>query len=235
MSHALLGETLDIHGGGQDLMFPHHENEIAQSESLHEKPLSNMWIHNAFININKEKMSKSLGNFLTLRDTFQSIDPMILRFFVLGHHYRTPIDFNADDVRAAGVAYKKLVAALNDISTDTDGRCNTSTVTSNPTTKAMLEALCDDLNTPKFLGLVFEHIKQAASQEKQLIKYLLQSILGLTLKQISEEVVEITPEIQELIDEREAARAARNWARADALREQLKKLGVEVQDRKSKS
>ncbi len=115
MANALLGETLDIHGGGQDLMFPHHENEIAQSECLHNAPLSHFWLHNAFININKEKMSKSLGNFLTLRDTFKTFDPMVIRFFMLQHHYRTPIDFNDEDVQAAEVAYKKIVTSMQAI------------------------------------------------------------------------------------------------------------------------
>ena len=91
-----LGSTIDIHGGGMDLIFPHHENEVAQSEALMEKPLSKIWIHNAFVNLNKEKMSKSLGNIFTLRELFKKYDPMILRFYFLGHHYRTPIDFKME-------------------------------------------------------------------------------------------------------------------------------------------
>ncbi len=235
MANSLLGKTLDIHGGGQDLMFPHHENEIAQSESLNEKSLSNLWLHNAFININKEKMSKSLGNFLTLRDTFQTIDPMILRFFLLQHHYRTPIDFNADDVNAAGVAYKRLVNALSVIpEQDNDKTSLLQEAENNPIITSMLEALCDDLNTPKCLGLIFEQIRTCDLATKKIIKILLHAVFGLTLKEIIEEDIQITPEIQELIDEREAAREAKDWARADALREQLKEFGVDVQDKKSK-
>lgn len=233
MAKALLGQTLDIHGGGMDLMFPHHENEIAQSESLHDLPLAHFWLHNAFININKEKMSKSLGNFLTLRDTFKIFDPMVLRFFMLQHHYRTPIDFNDEDVQAAQVAYKKIVASMQLIDvTDEQKNSSLESVMTNPVARAMLEALCDDLNTPKFLGLVFENIKQWDSQTAVLVKILLQSVLGLTLKPLEEEAVLITPEIQELIDARQAARKAKDWARADALRDQLKELGVEVNDKK---
>jgi len=233
MAKALLGQTLDIHGGGMDLMFPHHENEIAQSECLHNAPLSHFWLHNAFININKEKMSKSLGNFLTLRDTFKTFDPMVIRFFMLQHHYRTPIDFNDEDVQAAQVAYKKIVASMQSIDIP-DEQTNTylNIVMTHPITKAMLEALCDDLNTPKFLGLIFENLKQCDSQTAVLVKILLQSVLGLTLKPLDEEIVFITPEIQELIDARQAARAAKDWARADALRDQLTALGVEVNDKK---
>lgn len=236
MANALLGETLDIHGGGQDLMFPHHENEIAQSECLHNTPLSHFWLHNAFININKEKMSKSLGNFLTLRDTFKTFDPMVIRFFMLQHHYRTPIDFNDEDVQAAQIAYKRIVASMQEIDIpddETDSYLNI--VMTHPITKAMLEALCDDLNTPKFLGLVFENLKQCDNQTAVLVKILLQSILGLTLKPLEEKMVIITPEIQELIDARQAARAAKDWARADALRDQLTELGVEVQDKKNQN
>ncbi|MBS1987837.1 cysteine--tRNA ligase [Candidatus Dependentiae bacterium] len=233
MANALLGETLDIHGGGQDLMFPHHENEIAQSECLHNAPLSHFWLHNAFININKEKMSKSLGNFLTLRDTFKTFDPMVIRFFMLQHHYRTPIDFNDEDVQAAQVAYKKIVTSMQAIDIpDEQTESYLNIVMTHPITKAMLEALCDDLNTPKFLGLVFENLKQCDNQTAVLVKILLQSVLGLTLKPLDEEMVIITPEIQELIDARQAARAAKDWARADALRDQLTELGVEINDKK---
>lgn len=233
MANALLGETLDIHGGGQDLMFPHHENEIAQSECLHNAPLSHFWLHNAFININKEKMSKSLGNFLTLRDTFKTFDPMVIRFFMLQHHYRTPIDFNDEDVQAAQVAYKKIVTSMQAIDIpDEQTESYLNIVMTHPITKAMLEALCDDLNTPKFLGLVFENLKQCDNQTAVLVKILLQSVLGLTLKPLEEETVIITPEIQELIDARQAARAAKDWARADTLRDQLTELGVEINDKK---
>lgn len=231
MAKALLGQTLDIHGGGMDLMFPHHENEIAQSESLHEKPLSHLWLHNAFININKEKMSKSLGNFLTLRDTFKTFDPMVIRFFILQHHYRTPIDFNQDDVQAAQVAYKKLIQMYADISSPAEA-ININDFLNNPITRLMLEALCDDLNTPKFLGLVFEHTKNSDVVTKTLVKTLLQKALGLTLKPLEALEVTITAEIQELLDARDAARAAKDWARADALRDELRELGIEINDKK---
>ena len=102
-----LGESIDIHAGGMDLIFPHHENEVAQSESLTGKQLANFWVHNAFVTIDKEKMSKSLGNFFTLNDVFKSFDPMVVRFYYLQHHYRSPLDFNEDALASAQKAYIK--------------------------------------------------------------------------------------------------------------------------------
>jgi cysteinyl-tRNA synthetase len=227
MAKALLGETFDIHGGGMDLIFPHHENEIAQSESLHDTTFARFWLHNAFINVNKEKMSKSLGNFLTLRDAFQTIDPMVFRFFLLQHHYRTPIDFNLQDVQGAGVAYKKIIAALAAVPAAAENNYADYQVT-----RDMLEALCDDLNTPKFLGLLFEYLKKMDTQTAALVKKMLQSILGLTLQPLPETTVEITPEIQALIEKREQARKEKNWAVADETRDKLKQLGYEPQDKK---
>jgi len=238
MAERHLGKTIDIHGGGMDLIFPHHENEKAQSEALHNQTFVNIWLHNAFVNINKEKMSKSLGNFITLKNIFEHTNPMVLRFFILQHHYRTPIDFNTDDLAAAQVAYKRLIAHL---SLDPVLRHQNSTqkfslikAPDHVIVKSVLDALCDDLNTPKCLGIIFEHLT-TIKQNPILLSFihaLIQHVFGVTLEPLAEKTVSITPEIQNLIAQREQARAEKNWAQADQLRDQLKQLGYDVQDKK---
>jgi cysteinyl-tRNA synthetase len=229
MADKFLGPTIDIHGGGMDLIFPHHENEIAQSEALHGVPLARFWIHNAFVNINKEKMSKSLGNIISLKTLFEKYDPMVVRFYYLQHHYRTPIDFSDDDITAAQTAYKRLVAALESAQ---DGTVDTSC----EPVHAMIDALCDDLNTPKFFGIVFEHIADYKTDIRlaQSVKTLLTSVLGLALQSIADATKTVTPEIEKLLQERERARAAKDWTRADHIREELQRLGYSVHDKKMK-
>lgn len=228
MIKKFLGTTIDIHGGGMDLIFPHHENEITQSEGLHNQPLARFWLHNAFITINKEKMSKSLGNFITLRDLVKHFDPMVLRFFVLQHHYRTPIDFSDAELTAAQTAYKKLTQAF------TVQPAGTAKSAGHPLIEQLLEALCDDLNTPKFLGLIFENLADLKQNTSLLsaVRNLLTGVLGLTLEPMKEKQATITPEIQELIEQREQARKDKNWALADQIRAKLLELGYSVQDKK---
>jgi len=235
MAQKYLGNTMDIHGGGIDLIFPHHENEKAQSEALHNQPFVHTWLHNAFVNINKEKMSKSLGNFITLKNIFESTDPMVLRFFILQHHYRTPIDFNTDDLTAAQIAYKRLIAHLNpDNHIDNNQNVSYKTIPDHEISRELLDALCDDLNTPKCLGIIFEHLT-IIKQHPILLRFiqaLMNNVLGLTLEPLAEKTVLMTPEIANLITQREQARKEKNWAQADQLRNQLKELGYDVQDKK---
>lgn len=232
MAGELLGKTIDIHGGGADLIFPHHENEIAQSEGLHGCIFANYWVHNAFITINKEKMSKSLGNFVTLKDIFKKFDPMVLRYFFLQHHYRTPIDFSDAELNASQIAYKKLVNTFGNYQTS-----NLSTIVpEHEIAQKMFDSLCDDLNTPKLIGLIFENLSEIKANP--VLTYFTQSILvnvlGFSLKQILEKQIEITSQIQELINRREQARRDKNWALSDKLRDQLKELGYEIRDTKIK-
>ncbi|MBM3886373.1 cysteine--tRNA ligase [Candidatus Dependentiae bacterium] len=230
MAYKHLGATIDIHGGGMDLMFPHHENEIAQSECFTGQKLANLWLHNAFININKEKMSKSLGNAINLKKVFESIDPMVLRFYFLQHHYRTPLDFNFTEFEGIKTAYKKLCTLT--------APSHTSSLPINnhdeyPIITMILQALRDDLNTSKALGIIFEHLN-VIKQDKTLchqIVIILQDVLGLTLTPISEQC-DITPKIALLLQEREEARKNKDWAKADALRSELAQLGYAVQDKK---
>jgi cysteinyl-tRNA synthetase len=226
MADKFLGATIDIHGGGMDLIFPHHENELAQSVALHDAPLARVWLHNAFVNINKEKMSKSLGNIISLRNLFEKYDPMVVRFYYLQHHYRSPIDFSDDDMLAAQTAYKRLVAAFEPVPM---GDAKNIPV-------ELIDALCDDLNTPKFFGLVFERLAACKTDSSLAcaFKKILVAVMGLSLQPLPEHEVVVTPEIQKLIDEREQARADKNWALADKLRDELLARGYKIQDKKTK-
>ena len=222
------GEQLDIHAGGMDLIFPHHENEIAQSEGLYLAPFANYWMHNAFVRINKEKMSKSLGNFFTLRDVFKQFDPMLIRFYYLSHHYRNPLDFSFDDITATEKTYKRLVSFFNDVEA-----CSIDK-NSNPTITEMMACLQDDLNTSGAFGILFEHLSLLAQdlQAKAQVKQFLMQVMGLTLQTIPEKEVTLTPEIQLLLQQREQARVIKDWKLADQLRDKLTALGVDVHDKK---
>ncbi len=227
-----LGDQVDMHGGGMDLIFPHHENEIAQSEGLTGKPFVHLWMHCAFVRINKEKMSKSLGNFFTLREVFRDVDPMVLRFYYLSHHYRSPLDFSFEDLAVAQKTYQKLCLFF------APHTCNKTysqdELITMPVIKEMLEFLQDDLNTPGMFGVLFTYIHKAPHDEKTIgaLQYFLNTVLGLSLQPLPEKQVAITPEIQTLLDQREAARVVKDWARADQLRKQLEELGINVHDKK---
>ncbi|MBV8660866.1 MAG: cysteine--tRNA ligase, partial [Candidatus Dependentiae bacterium] len=233
MAHDYFKSTVDIHGGGMDLLFPHHENEIAQSESLYPAPFVNYWMHNAFVRINKEKMSKSLNNFFTLKDILKDFDPMVLRFYFLKHHYRGPLDFSFEDLQVAEKTYKRLVHFFADVEAfPKSDLCNKTENVA--VVQAMSNCLADDFNTSGLFGVLFESLDnlQADNEEKAQVKSFIINVLGLNLEQIAEKVIEITPEIQALIDARLQARIDKNWQLADEIREQLKNLGFEVQDKK---
>lgn len=228
LAKTYLGETIDIHAGGLDLVFPHHENEIAQSEALTGKTFARYWMHNGFVQINKEKMSKSLGNFFTLRDVYIEYNPQILRYYYLTHQYRAPLEFAFDDLTAAGVSYKKLIRFFAETPT-------ASVIDQNfPVVAAMRDALCNDLNTPAAFGILFESLPllETDGVQRSAVKAFIQQVLGLALQPIAEKVVTITPEIELLLQSREQARIHKDWAKADMLRDQLKQLGFIVQDKK---
>lgn len=233
MAFEYLGKHLDIHAGGLDLMFPHHENEIAQSESLLGAPFAHYWVHNGFVQINKEKMSKSLGNFFTLKDIFKTFDPMVVRYYMLTHHYRSPLDFSHDDMKSVQKSYQRLCQFFANIQrADTVSHAD---LYADPISNRMLQFLLDDMNTPGMLGVLFESLPllQQDAVAVARVKYLITLVLGLTLEPLTEASVEITPEMQQLITQREEARAQRDWARADAIRDQLTALGYEVKDKKT--
>ena len=229
MVNTFLGKTISVHGGGMDLIFPHHENERAQSECANDALFSKLWMHIAFVQVDKQKMSKSLGNFFTLRQVFEQFDPMVIRFYILKHHYRTPLDFSFDDLQAAQKAYQKLCKAFSSMECVVPKTVQCSL--ESPVICKMLDYLQDDLNTVGVFGVVFEHLTNLKA-EACLVKSFLQDILGLSLEPLPEKKVIITPEIQALIDQREAARKAKDWKTADELRDTLIELGVELQDKK---
>ena len=230
MAGKFLGETIDMHAGGLDLIFPHHENEVAQSEALHGKEFVCYWLHNGFVRINQEKMSKSLGNFFTLRDVFKQFDPMVVRFYLLNHQYKAPLDFSFEDLQVMQKTYQRLCKQFAVECPEVSERL----IKESSTVQKMLEFLEDDLNTPGMWGTLFESLSALQKDQKELclVKAFIQKMLGLTLVPLPEKEIEITPEIEELIKEREAARVAKNWARADELREKLRTLGYEVKDKK---
>ena len=233
MAEHFFGDQVDIHGGGLDLVFPHHENEIAQSQARHKKQFARFWVHNGFVRIDKEKMSKSLGNILSLDEMFKEFDPMVIRFYYLNHHYRAPLDFSREDIASVQKSYQRL-CKLFDGAPDLDIKVAAAQMATVPVICKMRDFLTDDLNTVGMFGVLFEHFADIAADEntRALVRCFLYNVLGLTLVPIEQKKVEITPEIQMLIDERVRARQAKDWARADALRDQLQELGVEVQDKK---
>ena len=248
MAKKFLGTTIDIHAGGADLQFPHHENEIAQSEAHNGCTFANYWMHNGYINVDGTKMSKSLGNFKTVRDLLQIYDGETLRFLILSGHYRGPIDF-CDDIltqskngltrmRNAKSNLKHLIATASEAEMTAEEAAALEGFGKHR--DAFIEAMDDDLNTADAITAVFQlvtdintAVKNGASKEfaqKALAALTeLTSILGL-LEQEVEETVEIEPEIQALIDERQAARKAKNFARADEIRDILKEKGITLKD-----
>lgn len=224
-----LGEHLDIHAGGLDLIFPHHENEIAQSESLFGEPLAHYWMHNGLVFVNGQKMSKSLGNFYTLRDVFKEFDPMVIRYYLLQHHYRAPFDFSFDDIRSFEKSYRKLIRFFAPVQGAEISQSHKFSVI-----EKMVACLMDDLNTSGMFGVLFENLDLLEQDEQQqaAVKTFIQNVLGLTLAELPEHTAEVTPEMQKLIKEREEARARKDWARSDMLRDKLRDLGYEIQDKK---
>lgn len=212
-----------------DLIFPHHENEIAQSEALYGCTFAKHWMHVAFVQVNQEKMSKSLGNFFTLREVFEKFDPMVVRFYVLKHHYKSPLDFSFPDLEAAEKAYRKLCKAF--VHKQCPAKLSVQCSVEVPVLCKMIEFLEDDLNTVGALGVVFEYLDKMGD-EVCVVKSFLKNVLGLTLEPLHEEIVCITPEIQSLIKEREQARDQKDWVRSDELRDALAVLGYKVQDKK---
>jgi cysteinyl-tRNA synthetase len=234
LARRYLGEQIDLHGGGMDLIFPHHENEIAQTEALTGKPFAKYWMHNAFVRIDKEKMSKSLGNFFTIQDIFKKFDPIVVRYYYLTHHYRAPLDFSFDDLEVAHKTYQKLArifsrhACIHPLGNEE--------IASHRVVQSLLESLYDDLNTPGMLGVLFSNIDAIESDNNVFcaVKQFLQNVLGLPLEPLPEKEIEITPEIQKLINERDEARKSKDWPKADAIRDRLHKLGIDLKDEKIK-
>ena len=246
MSKKYLGEEIDIHAGGEDLIFPHHENEIAQSECCNGKIFARYWMHNGFLNIDNRKMSKSLGNFRTVRQIGEQYDLQVLRFFMLNAHYRSPLNFSADLMEAAKNSLERILEAAGKLS---DRKDNAAAENITEEELALLKeaegfvtkfeaAMDDDFNTADALAAIFELVKFAntnvnenSSKEfaaglyEELFK--LSDVLGLKIDK-KEEILD--KEIEDLIQERQAARKAKDFKRADEIRDELLKKGIILKD-----
>ena len=246
MSKKYLGEQIDIHAGGEDLIFPHHENEIAQSEAANGKEFSKYWMHNGFLNIDNRKMSKSLGNFFTVREIGEKYDLQVLRFFMLSAHYRSPLNFSAELMEAAKNGLDRIVTATDNLRFLL-GKASVDTLTEEE--QAQMEkaqgfvknfenAMEDDFNTADAVAAIFDLVKHAnttASAESS--KAYLQGVLDLIVK-LSDVLGIITKRQEDLLDadiealiaERQAARKERNFARADEIRDELLAKGIILED-----
>ncbi len=233
MSAALLGEPFDIHGGGMDLQFPHHENEIAQSEGASGGPFVSAWLHNGFLNIDNEKMSKSLGNFFTIADVLKRFDGESVRFFMLRTHYRSPFNFSDTVLEEARTALRRLYTALQAAGAGPEW----ATVDwAEPRAAAFKAAMDDDFNTPGALAVLFDLAAGAnkGQREDAALLKALGAILGV-LQQTPQTYLQAgsgleEAAIQSLIAERAAAKAARDFKRADGIRAQLAAQGIELKD-----
>ena len=246
MAKHYLGATIDIHAGGEDLVFPHHENEIAQSECCNGVPFANYWLHNAFLNIDNRKMSKSLGNFFTVREIEKHYDLQILRMFMLSAHYRSPLNFSHDLMESAKSSYERICNAVD----------NLNFLIQNAKTEEMSEAeaekakeldgfttqfdaaMDDDINTADAFAAVFDRVRFANSEVSadsskafaQAVKdeiLMLGDVLGMKFEKKAEV---LDSDIEALIEERQAARKAKNFARADEIRDQLAGMGITLLD-----
>jgi cysteinyl-tRNA synthetase len=222
MSHALLGLPLDLHGGGQDLIFPHHEDEIAQSEAGYEKKFSNYWMHNGMVNVNGTKMSKSLGNFKTIRDILEEYSGETIRYFVLSTHYRKPVDFSKKELEESKASVQRLKNIISEIKED--GKINKEYL------EEFEKAMDDDLNTPKALQVLWKLARDGKAKGKIKTIEKIDGVFGLNL--LKKEEVEASKDIKKLLEERENARFKKDWKKADELREKIKSLGFIIDDTK---
>lgn len=246
MSKKYLGDEIDIHAGGEDLVFPHHENEIAQSEAANGKTFARYWMHNAFLNIDNHKMSKSAGNFFTVRDISEKYDLQVLRFFMLSAHYRSPLNFSAELMQAAQNGYDRIVTSVENlnylIKGAGDGEESAAEKELEEQAKGFVakfeEAMEDDFNTADAISAIFELVKfvntnTGSDNTKAYLQALREKILTLTdiCGLIVEKKKELLPEdIEALIRERQDARKAKNFARADEIRNELLEKGIVLED-----
>lgn len=241
MSKKYIGDVIDIHAGGEDLIFPHHENEIAQSEAANGTEFARYWMHNGFLKINNEKMSKSLGNFFTVREIAEKYPLQVIRFFMLSAHYRSPLNFSAELVEASKNGLERILTAVDRLKTinGTDGEVDKFVADEmDAFVKKYEDAMDDDLNTADAISVIFELVKYAnvnvtEKSSKATVELVLNiieklcDILGIITEK-KEEILD--SDIEALIEERQAARKAKNFARADEIRDQLSSMGIILED-----
>ena len=241
MSKKYIGDVIDIHAGGEDLVFPHHENEIAQSEAANGTEFARYWMHNGFLKINNEKMSKSLGNFFTVREIAEKCPLQVIRFFMLSAHYRSPLNFSADLVEASKNGLERILTAVDRLKSisGTEGEVDKAVADEmDAFVKKYEAAMDDDLNTADAISVIFELVKYAnvnvtEESTKATVELVLNTVTKLCdiLGIITEKKKEILDsDIEALIEERQAARKAKNFARADEIRDQLSDMGIILED-----
>ncbi len=238
MAAKYLGKTFDIHGGGRDLIFPHHENEIAQSEAASGKPFANYWMHSGFLSINDEKMSKSLGNFFTIREVLEKFDPEVVRYFLITSHYRSQLNYSEDNLNAAKSALDRLYQAISDLEIDHTYQPEQN----NPYLKRFNAAMNDDFNSPLALSVLFDLARdintlksqKAPCEEQASLLVNLADRFGLLYQEPTKYFhggTEVNAdEIEGLIAKRNQARKDKDWALADTIRDQLLEQGIEMLD-----
>lgn len=246
MSRKYLGEEIDIHAGGEDLIFPHHENEIAQSECCNGKQFARYWMHNAFLNIDNRKMSKSLGNFFTVREIGEKYDLQVLRFFMLNAHYRSPLNFSAELMEASKNALDRIITCVEQLKhlletapktemTETEQKLKEE---AQGFVKKYEEAMEDDFNTADAIAAIFELVKFANTKAdgestEAFVMYLLDTIVHLSDVMgllVNKEAEVLDEDIERLIAERQAARKEKNFKRADEIRDELAAMGIILKD-----
>jgi len=245
MAKHYLGDQIDIHAGGEDLIFPHHENEIAQSECANDKTFANYWMHNGFLNIDNKKMSKSLGNFFTVRDIAEKYDLQVLRFFMLSAHYRSPINFSAELMEASKNGLERILTAvdrLKELDAKAEGAAETCAEQEKMVEVQKLRekfeaAMEDDFNTADAVSAIFEIVRESnstvkdfsADYAKKVLK-VLEDLCGVLGIETTKEEEILDEEIEKLIEERQAARKNKDFARADEIRDQLLEQGIVLKD-----
>ena len=252
MSKKYLGETIDIHAGGEDLVFPHHENEIAQSEACSGKTFANYWMHNAFLNIDKHKMSKSLGNFFTVREISEKYDLQVLRFFMLTSHYRSPLEFSnnpehpeessLEQAKTSLARIRTAYANVTELLSSAKGSMTEGESTKKEEVQkfvtAFENAMNDDFNTADALAAVFdlvryankEALKESSKEFLVLLQKTFDTLCGVLGIIPEEKAQELDEKIEKLINERQAARKAKDFAKADAIRDELLSQGIVLED-----
>ncbi len=246
MSMQALGQHFDIHGGGLDLVFPHHQNEIAQSEAATDKPFVNTWIHVGFVQTNRQKMSKSLGNFFTLRDVLAQYPAEVVRYFLVSSHHRSPIHYSQANLQTAHAALQRLYTSLRGLVAQarSEALSSASSELTECYRKKFQAAMDDDFNTPDALAVLFElareinRLRDSDREKARQLAQCLQSLAGIlgVLQQDPEQFLQVgikqdeTQKIAALIEARNTARAAKDWKAADKIRDQLLSLGVALED-----
>ena len=245
MSKKYIGDTIDIHAGGEDLIFPHHENEIAQSEACNDEKFANYWMHNGFLNINNKKMSKSAGNFFTVREIGEKYPLQVIRFFMLSAHYRTPLNFSDTLVESAKTGLDRILTAI-DLCREMAAKEETGSLSDaekehfakvEALVKKFEDAMEDDFNTADAVSAIFEIVRESnstvkdfsADYAKKVLK-VLKDLCGVLGIETTKEEEILDEEIEKLIEERQAARKNKDFARADEIRDQLLEQGIVLKD-----